>query len=429
MKGKIAVERIKRLMAERNMKASELASRCGWIDSKTSKILNGRQTITIDDLEAIGDALKINPAALISLNMRDVTDYDKEIIPLNKIFDDVYAVGDDEGVLTDLLEHEMNATISQYLPIKDAGRTIRTYIKTKRMKNGEADIVTIPRVLITDNNIGQLFANELTVGYWFSESREEVYLALHYMIDESSLYRQLYREQDRIRTYSTILMFKEFFKSDRGEMELGNSLEAKKYNVGTIICKKYELKKAYSEEELKQDLIDYYNYYNSSLNSIVAKMQHEIMMREMRENVCDYSFVTKDANITNIEISSRSEKHTAIPIPMRSDKKHIESVFKREKYKCELNDRHDTFIDNNGVPYMEPYRLIPLTVQSEFGKSLNIEENLCCLCPMCRAKIEHAQDSEKQEMLMKLYLKHKEPLKRAGIEVSPLQLFKLYGMG
>ena len=106
-----------------------------------------------------------------------------------------------------------------------------------------------------------------------------------------------------------------------------------------------------------------------------------------------------------------------------------EKAFLKAGYKCELDENHETFIDRRtGKEYVETHFLIPFTYFPEFKNLPNIPANFCCVCPNCRAKLQYASDIERQEMLMQLYMKHKTALKEEGIEITPMQLFKYYGM-
>ena len=75
----------------------------------------------------------------------------------------------------------------------------------------------------------------------------------------------------------------------------------------------------------------------------------------------------------------------------------IESM-KNSGYVCEFNSTHELFISRrSGKPYLEAHHLIPMEFQSDFETSLDIVENIFCLCPNCHRAVHHAiGDTSKQ---------------------------------
>ena len=50
-------------------------------------------------------------------------------------------------------------------------------------------------------------------------------------------------------------------------------------------------------------------------------------------------------------------------------------------YKCSFNPNHISFTSNKtNKPYMEPHHLIPISQQSKFDFSLDVEANIVSLC-------------------------------------------------
>ena len=426
-------DRIKMLMAQKNMNMSELAAKCDMSMPKMSKILSGDQKISIDDLVVIGYALGTNPALLISPNMSDVEDPHKEIKPLSSILRLSAPYRGDEEKYYDLLENELIHTISQYLGLKDSGKSINAHVRRlRKAKADESGMVTVPRVLITDKREGQLFANQLTIGYWFPENTEYVYLAIHYMKRGASAAQASPVAIRDMREYFSI-----FTPTGRGfdgeeRMDLGSdSGELRTLNIGTIFCKKYRTDCPYHEEKLKKDLRDVYEAYLKLLDEATKRVQetYENMYQRRRETERLERSGQAD------ETFGRTDLDRIMPVDNSPKGRYSRRVraknmaFAREDYKCELDGTHGSFIDRaTGKSYMEGHMLIPFGAQSDFKESLDIEANICCLCPVCNAKIERASDTERQEMLMELYMKHKDKLKEEGIEITPMQLFKYYGM-
>ena len=427
------VDRIKMLMEQRGMKMSDLASKCEWPVSKMSKILSGDQKISADDLVTIGVALGTNPALLISYNMSDVEFSDKEIMPLSSIFRRACNGRKDVERYTSLLEDELVHTISQYLSIKDSGKTVYSHVKKLRKLNPEDDgLVSVPRVLITDRREGQLFKNQLTIGYWFTEDGEYVYLAIHYMkkgatrADVSPVAMQDMREYFRIFTP----MGRGYDSDERMDFGRSNG-ELRMMSAGTIFCKKYHLDNPYREDKLKKDLREVYDAYLHLLDEATNRVQETYENIYQRQRERD----RKERPDQDSTAFDKADLDRIMPVDMTPRGRYAlrmrakKIAFEREEYKCELDSEHITFIDRaTDRPYMEGHMLIPYSAQDAFKVSLDVDANICCVCPICQAKLDHASDTERQELLMQLYMKHKDMLKTAGIEITPMQLFKLYGM-
>ncbi len=424
-------DRIKMLMEQRGMKLSDLAAKCDWPASKITKILNGDQKITTDDLIVIALAIGTNPAILISQNMSDVEPIGKAAMPLDIIFDKARDGRINEEEYVDLLENELPNTMSQYLSIKDAGKSISSYVKYRRIKTDGGSLIENPRVLITDRREGQLFANQLTVGYWFTKNGMNAYLTIHYMKRGTPGTVSPVALQD-MREYFRLFVPAGPWSGYEDRMYLdGDSRETRMLNFGTICCIKYNLDELYDEERLKEDLREVYDAYLQLLDAATKRVQEtyeniyqsrRAYDRKERPDQTDGTFEKMDLDrILPIEVAPRGR----YSLRMRAKN----AAFTRADYKCELNPKHETFIDRTtGKQYMEGHMLIPYSSQDAFKSSLEIGANMCCVCPNCHARLEHASDAEKQELLMQLYLKHKDALKEAGIDVTPMQLFKLYGM-
>jgi hypothetical protein len=97
-------------------------------------------------------------------------------------------------------------------------------------------------------------------------------------------------------------------------------------------------------------------------------------------------------------------------------------------YKCEIDEKHISFIAAIDNPYMEGHHLIPMKAQDDFG-SVNIDcsDNICCLCPNCHKAIHLGNKDEKTQRLLHLYNKKIERLENKRIEISfDKLLYKYY---
>ena len=83
-------------------------------------------------------------------------------------------------------------------------------------------------------------------------------------------------------------------------------------------------------------------------------------------------------------------------------------AFERENYTCELCGTKNTFKNRNGEEYFEGHHLIMYNVSSQrkYKYSLDILENIICLCPMCHRKIHFGSEEEISLLIEKLINKH-----------------------
>ena len=77
---------------------------------------------------------------------------------------------------------------------------------------------------------------------------------------------------------------------------------------------------------------------------------------------------------------------------------------------------------------MKAIHLIPRCKQNQIDTDLSCVASVCCLCSTCADHIKFGTDADRQEMLTQLYLKHKNDLETAGINLTLMQVFKYNDM-
>ena len=83
-------------------------------------------------------------------------------------------------------------------------------------------------------------------------------------------------------------------------------------------------------------------------------------------------------------------------------------AFERENYTCELCGTKNTFESKNGKEYFEGHHLIMYNIssQNKYKYSLDISENIICLCPTCHRKIHYADERTIYNCVVELLKKH-----------------------
>ena len=94
---------------------------------------------------------------------------------------------------------------------------------------------------------------------------------------------------------------------------------------------------------------------------------------------------------------------------------------------CEYNREHRTFVSKSKQQqYVEAHHLIPFSERKHFDVSIDIIENIVCLCPNCHRKIHLAIDENKIELIKPLLDTKIEKLHKMWIDITEEKLFSFY---
>ena len=90
-------------------------------------------------------------------------------------------------------------------------------------------------------------------------------------------------------------------------------------------------------------------------------------------------------------------------------------------FKCEIDPNHATFISRrSGMPYVESHHFIPMEFHEDFDFSLDVEENIVCLCSNCHNEIHYGVKNA--ELVRALYIKRKDLLHDVGLDITEEEL-------
>ena len=99
---------------------------------------------------------------------------------------------------------------------------------------------------------------------------------------------------------------------------------------------------------------------------------------------------------------------------------------KSAHYLCEINEKHVTFVmKNTDHAYMEGHHSIPMSLQGNFGTSLDVYANIVCLCPTCHRLLHYGRESDKKPALDKIYYDRSTRLAHSGIKLSRDEFVKI----
>lgn len=100
-------------------------------------------------------------------------------------------------------------------------------------------------------------------------------------------------------------------------------------------------------------------------------------------------------------------------------------------YRCQyaemIGEKHETFIGEDGKPYVIVHHFIPMSARRDFfPRNLDRASNLICLCPMCHDRIHHGTKEERERILRVIYDHYIEALNDEQIYVSFDDLIEKY---
>lgn len=153
---------------------------------------------------------------------------------------------------------------------------------------------------------------------------------------------------------------------------------------------------------------------NIKINELAIKLQEEGLTDKEKEIIVERYRKENFTNDSNDEIlySSSNMKKAAK---------------EKNNYLCEFDENHITFISKSDEKnYVEAHHLIPFAERNKFDISIDVVENIVCLCPNCHRRIHLAIDDDKILLLKPLFEKKIEKMQKVGIDIEYETLLSFY---
>lgn len=177
------------------------------------------------------------------------------------------------------------------------------------------------------------------------------------------------------------------------------------------------------------NFINVYGKTNKIYNDFMRKYAHKIIKRAIDDD--DEKVISTNDVIDDNKVVPSYRPEVVPELTGKSGSK----SFKRDhskakkalvlsKFECNINCSHVTFTTKNGKQYMEAHHLIPMSAQSDFSTSLDVDANIICLCPLCHRKLHFGVQIE--DDLKKLFDSRKKLLEQSGIKISFEKLLDYY---
>ena len=157
------------------------------------------------------------------------------------------------------------------------------------------------------------------------------------------------------------------------------------------------------------------NMYSVGLNHFVDFLGLEVS----GDAAADQKMLTGD-DLVKLDVPiDKPARAPKVVYGWNRDRVIIEQVLKADKYQCEIDVNHKTFImRRNDEPYLEGHHLIRMEHQDRFAKSLDVYANIIGLCPNCHRQLHLGKHAEIRAILSPIYDLRAERLAKSGLELS-----------
>ena len=159
-----------------------------------------------------------------------------------------------------------------------------------------------------------------------------------------------------------------------------------------------------------------------SLKDVVIE-EYEVLESNDEKDIFDIESIPENVQYKRLPQKKEYTEEKDISgrqIPKRDPKKRLNAMV-LAGFKCEIDSTHETFISRStGKQYVESHHLIPIEFHADFENSLDVEENIVCLCSNCHNRIHYGVDNA--ILIKQLFAKRKELLHDVGLNVTENQL-------
>lgn len=437
-------EMIKDVRKKKKMKLSELEDITGMGISKISRIENNHQMPTIEEIEILASALDISSIDLIGgdkllIQQTQSGDLAEKIKAAGKLY-----ASEDRG---EFAGSKIGKIIAKEIPMSLITNANINQDKFSVVGSiGKGQFAEIPWISIFNKRITGSATKGIYIVYLFTADMKGIYLSLNQgytYFREKFGGRQSKDEIERMAdTLRKLVFIPENMKTYNIDLKATKPL-GKGYMAGHIAGRYYDLEDMPSDDVLILDLLellDVYDEINLQIRNRTPEQFYDYLVAEKEglvdsENEVDSAIqVELEENQDNESENDDIPKEKQEPVIDRGgnkkylrDPKEAFKALKIAKFKCEVDEGHETFISkSSNRPYMESHHLIPMKKSDLFGYSIDIPANICSLCPNCRRAIHSAKNEVKNKMLVQLYKERKERLEKSGIYITEEQLIEFY---
>ena len=250
--------------------------------------------------------------------------------------------------------------------------------------------------------------------------------------------------------FQIVIEYKKFLERETNEKGLSKKGESgKSGSYCRYILMILLIVNEFHESEMRLDSLDFYNevklikqlnefaQYNESENRFPsAAINSYIRFWNKRSLMVDDSTLYSSNEMFDAEeaelIPASKEKQDMVTRTTTANNRNAgerRKAFKRVNYCCEGKCNYELFEnETNGLPYVEAHHLIPLSLQGNFEKSLDVYPNIVTLCPSCHRKLHYGTKAAKEDIIKRLIKERKSDLLKSKIIIDEEEILLIYGI-
>jgi 5-methylcytosine-specific restriction protein A len=293
-------------------------------------------------------------------------------------------------------------------------------------------------VVENQKKLDEVYPNENKTDYGVSVQRWRVCLSMPKVImdDELSLMKRIYLNENHLVILSDLeqrdgveknaYLFKLIQLAVRltSKLDLKEVSAVKNNDLWTILFWGKNLVKEDFEFKIKPELATAMEIlYPELLITIGDKLDELRLIEDIGKTIFDERQTSFEYNETPIGKNNPVliDGHLAY----KRDNDVAKNALLHAGYQCEMDKLHTTFVRlDSKQGYFETQHLVPLKYSDKFKVSLDVEENIICLCPNCKKQLQFGLGIN--VMLKEFYDQRNTYLKKVGINITYEELLKMY---
>lgn len=297
---------------------------------------------------------------------------------------------------------------------------------------GQGNPAEVPWICIFDREITESAQDGYYIVLLFNSQMNGVYVSLN---QGWTQYEREYGVREGIaKIRSNAYKAMSLLRSDQGfsysEINLNatNAL-GKGYEAGNICSKYYPANNIPTDEELIDDIRNLVGVYRelkglvgNTILEIVSKLDEEEFQEEVqkgRREPLEPGKVKRSEN--------RSPSSTTPSWSRKPDRSY--TALENANFQCENDPKHETFPwANRDHQFMEAHHLIPMEFQGDFEWSIDVPENIICLCPNCHRSFHYSSSEVKSRLVENFHAQRIDKLTERVINIQLQKLREYYSI-
>jgi 5-methylcytosine-specific restriction protein A len=329
-----------------------------------------------------------------------------------------------------IYDYSSAKVISEKIPAilhKDAAISSIKYLIDGSIGDGQP--AEVPWIGIFDKEITESAQKGYYIVYLFDSTMRGFYLSLN---QGWTQYEKTYgKKEARIRIKHNAYLAQNLLKSlqefnlDPIHLSTKRPLGAG-YELGNICSKFYDAHSLPSDQEILDDLRNLIGVYRE-LKGAIGKSILNINGIDPEEKFQEAIQSAISKIIPSGAIPKSKQRSKILSSPWERDPEMAHIALETAGFKCENDHSHRTFLSHKTErQFVEAHHLVPMEFQDEFEVSIDVPENIICLCPNCHRAF-HYSDMESRKMLVLKFLElRKEALFERKIRMGIDEILKYY---